>query len=88
MQDLTPEENKLIIESLLFAGSVQVFSEHTDQQSKQMIELAKKLNKTVDADLNSIYFLEEKQYEEIYATDILDSFPKVPRVGIADLMGQ
>lgn len=86
MQNLTNDEFKLIVEALLFAGSVQVFSEHTDEQAKQMVELAKRINKDKDLDINRVYFLEEKQYEETYATDILESFPKVPRVGIADLM--
>lgn len=85
MQNLTPEDTKLIIEALLFTGSVQVFSEHTDEQSKKMVDLAKKLNPG-NVDLDGVYFLEETEYEEAYASDILKSFPRVARVGIADLL--
>lgn len=87
MQNLSNEELKLVIEALLFTGTVQVFSEHTDAESKQMVELAKKLNVGVDSELNGIYFLVETKYEEPYVSDIPTAFPKLPQVGILDVLG-
>ena len=87
MENITSDERKLIIEALLFTGSVQVFSEHTDEDSKKMVEVAKKLNAGHNVDLDNIYFLVEKEYEENYASGIIESFPGVPQVGIKDIMG-
>lgn len=87
MENISSDERKLIIEALLFTGSVQVFSEHTDEDSKKMVDIAKKLNTGHNVELNSIYFLVEKEYEETYASGIVESFPNVPQVGIKDIMG-
>ena len=87
MQNLTQDEMKLVIEALLFTSSVQVQSDHDDKQTKQMVEIAKKLNKTANVPLNSIYFFVENEYEETYASDILNSFPEVPQVGVRELLG-
>lgn len=87
MQNLTSEELKLVIEALLFTSSVQVQSDHDDKQTKQMIEIAKKLNQGNNVTLDSIYFLVEKDYEETYASDILEAFPNVPQVGVKEMLG-
>ena len=87
MQDLSKEELKLIVEALLFSGTVQVFSEHTDVECKQMVELAKKLNTGSTVELDGIYFLAETEYEEPYVADIPVSFPNLPQVGIKDVLG-
>lgn len=87
MQNLTPEELKLVIEALLFTSSVQVQSDHDDKQTKQMVDIAKKLNKDNAVTLDSIYFLVETEYEESYANDILEAFPNVPQVGVKELLG-
>ena len=70
MQNLTKEDIKLVVESLLFTGTVQVFSEHNDEECKRMVELAKKLNEGSTAELDGIYFLAETEYEEPYVADI------------------
>jgi hypothetical protein len=87
MENISSDERKLIIEALLFTGSVQVFQEHTDADSKKMVDIAKKLNAGHNVDLNCIYFLVETEYEETYASDIVESFPNVPQVGIKEIMG-
>jgi hypothetical protein len=87
MQNLTNEELKLVIEALLFTGTVQVFSEHTDAEAKQMVEIAKKLNVGVEPELSGVYFLVQSKYEESYVSDIPAAFPKLPQVGIKDVLG-
>ena len=87
MQNLSNEELKLVIEALLFTGSVQVFSEHNDTECKQMVDLAKKLNEGgADRDWSGIFFLVETKYEESYVADIPTTFPKLPQVGIKDIL--
>jgi hypothetical protein len=87
MENLTADEIKLVVEALLFTGSVQVFSEHTDEQSKKMVEIAKKLYSKNPTELKGIYFLVEHAYEEEYASDILTAFPNIPQADIKSLMG-
>lgn len=87
MENLTANEIKLVIEALLFTGSVQVFQEHTDAQSKEMVEIAKKLFAKTPTELKDIYFLVEQAYEEDYANDILKAFPNIPQTDVKTLMG-
>lgn len=78
----TVEERKLLVECLLFASGPDVCAEWALSRTKDMIELAKKLNDPI-VKLDEIYLFESDFLEdEETVEELIKHFPNLPRANI------
>jgi hypothetical protein len=75
---LNTEEKQLLVESLLFAASCDVCSDHTPVHRKRMVELAEKVNDR-NIKLHNIYMYKTGVFEDMTSEEISKRFPNIPR---------
>lgn len=77
LNNITNNQIKLIIETLLYASSVDINSSWYKNDIEEIIELAKNLRKiTSDIPLKNVYVFEEK-YTDSTTEKILEYFPEL-----------
>ena len=78
IKDLTEDQFRLILESLLFSTSTSVnaswYNEETDNLMDCVLKLRKKHPEVL---VKNVSIFKEKKYEDNYAKKIVDYFPEI-----------
>jgi AAA+ superfamily predicted ATPase len=78
IDNLDKDQLRLIIESLLFSTSTSVNAKWYEEENKQLFDLCIYLRKKFPEILTKdVYIIDEKEYYDEYATDIIDYYPEI-----------
>lgn len=78
LDNLTKDQLRLIIESLLFSTSTSVNAKWYEEENKELFDLVISLRKTYpDVLTKDVYIIDEKEYYDEYATEIINYYPEI-----------
>jgi hypothetical protein len=78
IENLTENQYRLILESLLFSASTTVNAQWYSEETDELFDCALKLRKENPEIISKgVTIFKEKEYQDSYAKKILDFFPEI-----------